>query len=194
MSSNAAFEKREIRQKLRALVKTISVGEIKSASERACALLCQQPIWKNARSVLFYSAMGLEIDLSAVLEEGLRAGKEIALPGFVKERGVYDAFRVGHRTNDCVPGKLGILEPAPHCVRFPLNRLDLALVAGVGFDSTGCRLGRGQGYYDRLLAGVSGIKCGVAFDQQVVERIPWEPHDVRMNCILTPTRWLTFSE
>jgi 5-formyltetrahydrofolate cyclo-ligase len=70
----------------------------------------------------------------------------------------------------------------------------LVLAPGVGFDAAGGRLGRGRGFYDRLLAHISGIKCGVAFDPQLVERIPMERHDARMNCILTPTRWLEISE
>jgi 5-formyltetrahydrofolate cyclo-ligase len=73
-----------------------------------------------------------------------------------------------------------------------MNRLDLILVPGLAFDLNGRRLGKGKGYYDRLLAGVSGIKCGVAFDEQVVSEVPAGPHDVRVNCILTPTRWLEF--
>jgi 5-formyltetrahydrofolate cyclo-ligase len=69
-----------------------------------------------------------------------------------------------------------------------LNRLDLVLVPGVGFDLQGRRLGRGRGFYDRLLADVDGIKCGVAFEEQVVSEIPVGPRDVRLNFILTPTR------
>ncbi|MBP9903534.1 MAG: 5-formyltetrahydrofolate cyclo-ligase, partial [Verrucomicrobia bacterium] len=72
----------------------------------------------------------------------------------------------------------------------PLNRLDLVLVPGVAFDPRGGRLGRGQGYYDRLLAGVRGTKCGVAFDEQIVDAVPVGPLDIRLNCILTPTRWI----
>jgi 5-formyltetrahydrofolate cyclo-ligase len=149
---------------------------------------------KRARAVLFYAAIAGEIDLSPVLEEGLRAGKAISLPRFVRETGAYDAFQIRDAAGDCAPGKLGISEPTAQCARFPLKRLDLVLVPGVGFDVAGCRLGRGQGFYDRLLAQISGIKCGVAFDQQLVERVPRERHDVRMNCILTPTRWLEVSE
>jgi 5-formyltetrahydrofolate cyclo-ligase len=66
----------------------------------------------------------------------------------------------------------------------------LVLVPGVAFDSHGRRLGRGKGFYDQLLAFVRGTKCGVAFDEQIVPEIPIEPHDVRLNCILTPTRWI----
>ena len=70
-----------------------------------------------------------------------------------------------------------------------LNRLDLVLVPGVAFDLNGRRLGRGKGYYDRLLAEFEGWTCGVAFDQQVVEAVPSEPHDMRLTCLVTPTRW-----
>ncbi len=55
-----------------------------------------------------------------------------------------------------------------HCRAMPLKRLDLALAPGLGFDVSGRRLGRGQGYYDRLLAEIAGAKCGVAFDEQIV--------------------------
>jgi 5-formyltetrahydrofolate cyclo-ligase len=60
----------------------------------------------------------------------------------------------------------------------------------VAFDVHGHRLGRGKGYYDQLLRGLGGTTCGVAFDQQIVGEIPVEPHDVRVNCVLTPTRWI----
>jgi 5-formyltetrahydrofolate cyclo-ligase len=68
--------------------------------------------------------------------------------------------------------------------------VDLILVPGLAFDLRGHRLGRGKGYYDQLLRGLGGITCGVAFDQQIVAGIPVEPHDVRVNRVLTPTRWI----
>ena len=79
---------------------------------------------------------------------------------------------------------------SPTCAPALLNSLDLVLVPGVAFDLHGRRLGRGKGYYDQLLAGVCGTTCGVAFDEQIVREVPLEPHDVLMNCILTPTRWV----
>jgi 5-formyltetrahydrofolate cyclo-ligase len=60
----------------------------------------------------------------------------------------------------------------------------------VAFDLHGHRLGRGKGYYDALLRALSGTACGVAFDQQIVTEVPVAAHDVRMNCLLTPTRWV----
>jgi 5-formyltetrahydrofolate cyclo-ligase len=194
MSSEPALDKRELRQKLRGFLETLPDTEGRAASLRAQAVLRQQSVWKNARAVLFYAPLAGEIDLSPMLDEGLRAGKAIALPRFLKETGAYDAFQIHNVAGDCAPGKFGVAEPTAQCARFPLKHLDLVLAPGVGFDVTGRRLGRGRGFYDRLLAQISGIKCGVAFDPQIVERIPVEKHDVRMNCILTPTRWLEIFE
>ena len=73
---------------------------------------------------------------------------------------------------DLEPGQFGVLEPRAACPAVPLNALDLILVPGVGFAPDGRRLGRGKGYYDRLLAGFQGTKCGIAFDWQVAMEIP----------------------
>jgi 5-formyltetrahydrofolate cyclo-ligase len=194
MSSETAFQKRELRLKLRTFLKSLPDSAARAASVKACDLLRKQPVWESAQAVLFYAALAGEIDLSALMEEGMLAGKTIALPRYEEETGAYLAFRIRHLTDDCAPGKFGITEPTARCAPFPLKRVDLVLVPGVGFDAAGRRLGRGRGFYDRLLAQINGIKCGVAFDQQLVERIPREPHDVRMNLILTPTRWLEISE
>ena len=88
-----------------------------------------------------------------------------------------------------VSGRFGVREPGADCPLISLNQLDLILVPGVTFDLTGHRLGRGKGFYDRLLAGFCGHKCGVAFEAQIVAAVPAEPHDVLVNSILTPTRW-----
>src|ERR1022692_91805 len=146
MSLEPALEKRELRLKLRALLKRLPDTESSAASLGACALLRQQAVWKSARAVLFYAPLAGEIDLIPMLHEGLRAGKAIALPRFVRETGAYLAFQIRDAAADCAPGKFGISEPTAQCAPFPLKGLDLALAPGVGFDVAGRRLGRGQGF------------------------------------------------
>jgi 5-formyltetrahydrofolate cyclo-ligase len=186
--------KAELRRSLRAALRRLGEAERASASTQAQALLRRQAVWLEARAILFYAPIAGEIDLTPLLEEAVAAGKTAALPGFVSATGTYGAFAVSHLGRDCRPGKFGVPEPSPACAAWPLNRLDLALAPGLGFDLSGRRLGRGGGFYDRLLARVGGIKCGVAFDRQIVERVPAEAHDIRMNVILTPTRWLRVAE
>ena len=156
--------------------------------------LKEQAIWKNAGAVLFFAPLPIEPDVWPLLEDAL-AGKRIAaLPRFDSASNGYVACRVQNLRSDIVAGQFGIREPGANCVELPLNRLDLVLVPGVGFDLQGRRLGRGRGFYDRLLADVDGIKCGIAFDEQVVEEIPAGPQDVRLNFILTPTRWVEIAD
>jgi 5-formyltetrahydrofolate cyclo-ligase len=186
--------KAELRRVLRLILKNYSEAQRRNASAKAGARLREEAIWKEARTVLFYASISGELDLSLLIDSALELGKTILLPRFAARTGTYEAVQVSHLQRDCAPGKFGIAEPGPHCPAFPLNSLDLALVPGLGFDLAGRRLGRGRGFYDRLLAQIAGAKCGVAFDSQIVGGIPAEGHDVHMNFILTPTRWLEISE
>jgi len=91
-------------------------------------------------------------------------------------------------------GPFNIREPKPDCAKVPFVDFDLVLVPGTAFDLRGNRLGRGMGFYDRLLAKIRGVKCGLGFDEQIAVEIPVEPHDVRMDFILTPTRCVKIAE
>ncbi len=193
MNLEANIDKAEWRRRFRAGLKGLSAAEREQASAGARDLLRRQTAWQRAEAILFYAPMAGELDLTPLLEEALQSGKAVALPGFVSETGSYQPFAISDFKRDCAPGKFAIAEPGAHCPAMPLKRLDLVLVPGLGFDVSGRRLGRGRGFYDRLLAGIAGAKCGVAFEQQVVGHIPAERHDVTMNFILTPTRWLEVS-
>jgi 5-formyltetrahydrofolate cyclo-ligase len=186
----ATISKKDLRIEIRARVHAIAAEQRLRDSNLACALLRQQNIWAASKSVMFYVALLDELDFAPLVDEALALGKTVALPKFVEATQTYIPFKISHSQKDCAVGKYGISEPVATCAEFPANRLDLIVVPGVAFDVTGHRLGRGQGHYDRLLANVVGIKCGVAFDEQLVQRIPAEAHDIRMNCVLTPTRFI----
>lgn len=182
--------KTSLRQVLRDRLKGISGERREQLSRKACALLREQPVWQNAKTILFYAPLPGEVNIWPLLADALATNRTVVLPQFNPARHHYVGCQITHLENDLSPGQFGIREPKSHCSEVLLKHLDLALVPGVGFDLMGRRLGRGKGFYDRLLAEISGTKCGVAFDEQIVDEIPTEPHDVHLNCILTPTRWL----
>jgi 5-formyltetrahydrofolate cyclo-ligase len=190
MTESLPAQKALLRANVATLVRELTQSQREEAAIALCARLIEQPVWKNARAVLLFSPLAQEPNIRPLLRAALAAGKLTALPRYKAIQTGYEAAIVTDADRDFTEGRFGILEPAPHCEVLPLNRLDLALVPGVAFDWHGRRLGRGKGFYDRLLAEVSGETCGVAFDQQMVEAIPVEPHDVRLNCILTPSRWV----
>lgn len=182
--------KAALRQEIRSRLGALKVEQCEAASREICVRLRQQHIWQNAGSILFFAPLAGEPDIWPLLAEALVAGKSVALPRFSPVTQSYVACVVRDLDTDLRPGRFGIHEPAETCGELPLMRLDLALVPGVAFDSGGHRLGRGKGFYDRLLTTIRGTKCGVAFDEQIVSAIPVGPLDVSVNCILTPTRWI----
>jgi len=168
----------------------MTLRQREAASCQICACLRQQAVWKSAGSILFFAPMPGEPDIWPLLEESLLARKTVALPRFSPATNTYLAARIQNLEQDLRRGQFGIREPTMACAEFPLNQLDLVLVPGVAFDLQGHRLGRGKGYYDRLLAAVRGVKCGVAFDEQMVAAVPVGPQDVQVDCIVTPTQWI----
>lgn len=188
LAMNPSENKDTLRRKIRGVLKTVSPEKRKADSGKVRTLLAQQPFWKAARTVLFFAPLPNELDLWPVLEETLAQGNVVGLPGFDAANQYYTPRRVTNLHGELVSGQLGIREPAASCREIPLADLDLALVPGIAFDLRGYRLGRGKGYYDRMLANFAGKKIGVAFDEQLVEAVPVEKQDVRMDFILTPTK------
>jgi 5-formyltetrahydrofolate cyclo-ligase len=94
---------------------------------------------------------------------------------------------VGNPAADLTPGTMGIREPSPCLPRVAVDAIDAFLCPGLAFDARGGRLGRGRGYYDRMLAGArpDALKMGVCFPQQLVPDTFAQAHDVPMDGILT---------
>jgi len=190
MNAAVAGCKADLRRRLRQQAAAVPAARWQEWSRLACDLLRSRPEWAGATQVLLYYPLQRELDLRPVLREALSSGRTVALPRYRPSQNDYEAAAIAHEERDLQPGWSGIPEPRPTCPAVPLNQLDLVLVPGVGFDSDGRRLGRGKGFYDRLLATVRGIRCGVAVDWQLVDVIPTQPHDEPVNCILMPTRWI----
>jgi 5-formyltetrahydrofolate cyclo-ligase len=182
--------KTTMRAEIRAQIKGLSLSHRAQRSTELCSRLRQQKIWQQAKTVLLYAPLPDEPDVWQLLHEALDAKKTVGLPSFVAKTNSYLARRITDPERDLIIGKFGIREVAELSPELELNQLDLVLVPGVAFDARGERLGRGKGFYDRLLASVRGTKCGVAFDEQLVETVPVGPQDIPLNCILTPTRWI----
>jgi len=190
MNDTSREEKAALRHRIRDELNRLTPGARAAASACACSRLVQKQIWREARSVLLYIPLRDELDVEPLLQDALAAAKELALPYFDSQSESYLARRVLDFREHLQPGRFGIAEPKEGCPEVPLKRLDFILAPGVAFTADGRRLGRGKGFYDRLLASVCGIKCGIAFDEQIVDDIPAEPHDIRVDCVSTPARWI----
>lgn len=95
--------------------------------------------------------------------------------------------------DDLHRGPMNIWEPKPYCPRIPPAELDIIFVPGLAFTRDGRRIGRGAGYYDRYL-GQTGCRArliGLTTDLQLVDDIPTEPHDQRVQEIITESGLIT---
>ena len=189
-SSEVQQAKLQLRQLLRSEDARHGAEERKEQSQRITDRLMTQEVWKRAQFVLAYAPMPSEPDISPLFQASLCAGKRLAFPRSLGLDAGYEAAEVKDCRVELLPGKFGILEPIELCPVAPRNQLDLVLIPGLGFDQALGRLGRGRGYYDRLLMGLKGQFCGVAFDWQVTVALPLEPHDIPVDLLVTPSRWL----
>jgi 5-formyltetrahydrofolate cyclo-ligase len=88
--------------------------------------------------------------------------------------------------SDLSPGTYGILEPKKEKIKpTSIHEIDIVLVPGVAFDRFGHRLGQGGGYYDWFLSKTNVVSIGLAFEFQILKEIPVEPHDQRVDLIVT---------
>ena len=93
---------------------------------------------------------------------------------------------------DLQPGTLGIPEPDRRsCPAVAACDIDLVIVPGLAFTVQGRRIGYGGGFYDRFLSSCPGISCALAFEEQIVKSLPFDPaHDIAVSRIITETRYI----
>ncbi len=144
--------------------------------------------FKRANSILFYASFRSEVDTIACIKHALKLKKKVALPRVEKKvLGLYYVKDL----KDLSQGFMGIPEPdASRCKKIGLKDINLVIVPGAGFDVKGNRLGYGAGYYDRLLykSKKSIVIIALAFEEQIRGEIPAEPHDIKIDMIITDKR------
>ncbi len=148
------------------------------------------PVFLGVHRVALYAAIRNEV-LTGRLFAALKGrGIELLFPRVFGE-GI--EFAEVDRLAGMIPGRWGIPEPVGMGVR-DLAGVDLVVVPGVGFDEEGYRLGFGKGFYDRCLGRFEGPKVGLAYDFQVVGRLPRDPGDLRCDRIFTEKRVISPQE
>lgn len=132
-------------------------------------------------NIALFASLSNEIDTFPLIEELLKMGKNIYLP---KTSGEDINF---YQINDLVTlvvskDKYKVREPSIGDVVNP-NIFDIIICPGVGFDKNNNRIGHGKGYYDRYLLNVSCPKVGLCYKEQLVDEIPVENNDVKMDMV-----------
>lgn len=170
------MNKSELRQLIRQRKASCTLLERQHLSTLLCQQLLQHPRWQEAKTVLLYHALPDEVDTTLLLNS---TGKQILLPVVIG-----DNLELRIYTGEMQEGAFHIMEPVG-AVFTAYNEIDLAIIPGMAFDAEGHRLGRGKGYYDRLLPHLPhAYRLGLCFPFQLLEEVPAEPHDILMHEVL----------
>jgi 5-formyltetrahydrofolate cyclo-ligase len=183
--------KQYIRQSIRAARRGLSEAERLARSRRVWEHVAALACYQQARVVLGYMAFDHEVLTDGLMQWAMASGKQLVLPMVLGNRQDMALYVIEDLERDMAPGYAGILEPRPQRTRAVApETLELALIPGVAFDLRGGRLGFGAGYYDRLLSRLPRAipMVGLAFDFQVIPRLPLQPHDMLLDAIVTESR------
>lgn len=149
--------------------------EAVAAWQRIEAMAC----FGSWQHILLYHSLPDELDSHEAVCRWAALGKQVYLPVVVGDELVIRRYEPTAMRQ----GAYGIWEPVGEDV--PAERMEAVIVPGVAFDAKGNRLGRGKGYYDRLLCACPAVRVGVCYECQMVGELPAEPHDCRMHYVAT---------
>ena len=173
--------KHEVRSKIKTLRVMLDEAERLAAADAVFERLEHSAAFQLAEKILMYHSLPDELDTRRFISKW-KERKQFFLPrvnGVNLEILPYDESRLEI-------GSFHIEEPSGTDVH-PVEEIEVIVVPGVAFDRRGRRLGRGKGFYDRLLATSKATKIGVGYDFQLVDEIPAEEHDIPMNMVITET-------
>ena len=177
------MSKQNLRQEMRQRKKTYGSEQLRRMSQPIIETLLAHPRLMSAHTILLYASLADEVNTHELINTLLQQGKTLLLPVVVDDH-TMKICRYTHDTN-VGHGSFGIMEPQAEAFT-DYEQIDLILVPGMAFDRHGHRLGRGKGYYDRLLPRIpAAYKAGICFPFQIVEEVPAEAFDICMDIIIT---------
>lgn len=180
------MSKAAIRAEARAFLRALPPAERAAAEARIARRVWEVAQVAAARTLLLYASLPEEVGTDTIAAEARRRGITLVYPRCLTE-GRMTLHQVG-APGALRPGRFGIREPdADACPLREVAEIDAALIPGLAWDREGHRLGRGGGYYDRLLAHPEwrGFRCGLFFAAQETPSVPREAWDIRLDAIVT---------
>lgn len=176
---NSLTTKKILRQEIKERVASLSANERKESEKRILEQLENNLFFRQAKSVLLFWSLPDEIDTHSFVKKWARQ-KQLFLP-VIQDGKMY--IKPYTDEKDMAEGSFKILEPQT-LLFGDINQIDVFVIPAVAFDKQNNRLGRGKGFYDKLLCLVSAYKIGIAYPEQIVDVIPTEKHDIKMDIIL----------
>lgn len=184
------MSKSELRKNL--ILKRNSLDSKEEKSTIICCELLDSSIYKSCDKIYLYSSFGSEVDTSLLFSKALSDSKTVAFPKCLDKEGNMEFYYVSS-VRDFALGAFGIKEPTTECPKADFDSGTLCIVPGIGFSLDGHRIGYGKGYYDRFLSEFKGISVGFCFDECVIESLPFNKFDKKVNYLITDKKIYNFT-
>ena len=177
-------EKQQLRKQIRRQLAALSPEMLRASDDALFARFLALPQVERAHTIFaFWGIPGREPETARLIRELIARGKRVGLPRMLPEHGM--EVRLYEPDRPLTEVAFGICEPGEDSPLFPREEIDLALVPAVCYDRRSYRLGFGGGYYDRWLERFSGIRVGLCRRAVLQERVPTQPHDSRVDLLVT---------
>ncbi len=182
------MDKRKIRKEVLRQRDSISADSKKAKDDSIKDILINTPEFKKAHSILFYASYKSEVDTFGIIKYSISVNKTIALPKVNIETSSLDIYEIKDLSELGI-GYQNIPEPIlPDDRILNVKDIDLIIVPGVAFDESCNRLGYGKGCYDKMLISKSSPAIALAYEEQIIDSVPAEQHDIKMDKIITDKR------
>jgi len=184
-SGDFFLAKRALRQHHEHWRRALLPEQVATKGQKIFEQLKTLPFWHASNCVALYAAQPFEVPTSKLFLALWKAQKHICLP----KASVFENSPLAfvRSSDDLEPGTHGILCPKAHCPPAALANIEWMVVPGVAFAKNGARLGRGGGFYDRLLAhpDMKALRVGLCFEECLADNLPEDKHDQRMHWVVT---------
>ena len=178
-------EKKTLRAEYKALRN--SVTDMQDKSDSIYESLIDSDLYYDAKIVLLYWSVDSEVSTHKMIDKVLSDGKRLALPKCIDSNGNM-LFYFVRSYDDIIDGMYGIKEPVENELYTNSDEPTLCIVPGLCYTRDGYRLGYGKGYYDRFLEKFSGATVGLCYDECLVESLPIDEYDKKVDFIITNKR------
>lgn len=185
-------DKEYIRKRVLKERRSLNINQVRQKSRDIVRRLTDSCYYRNASTVMCYSHIKNEVETDYLMKLCIMEGKILVLP-LVSTKGHGPSLqlrRVSLPEKDLRRGAFGILEPVNDTYQVHPREVDLAVIPGVAFDAERNRIGYGKGYFDRFIPLLSDdcTKAGLAYEIQIVNKIPAESHDRKLDVVITEKR------
>ena len=174
------MDKRILRKSLIDIRKNILDKDLKSTI--IVHKIINMEVYTRSKIIALYKSLKDEVNLEYLINYSLNSGKIVLLPRVMKNNLIF--IKIDFNT-EYDKSNFGVVEPCYDINNVYNGDIDLIIVPGVGFDKDNNRIGYGKGYYDRFLLDKDIYKIGVCFKDQLMDHIPSDINDVKMNNVIT---------